>query len=294
MTVSLYGNMFFVIVELIMAVYTGSQAVLLDGVYDGIEFLMLLPSVFLIPFLYKPVNEKHPFGYMQAEMVFLVVKGFTMTAATIGLIVNNVNLMLHGGHSISFDVVALFELFACVLGIIVAFYLKRKNRSLNSPLIAVELAGWKIDSVLSLGMAAAFLLPVLPFAWVQWASPYLDQVITIVLSMIMLPVPIKAVISGIRDLMLIPPGEETVEDIKGIVGPVLEEYHCSKLYYEIVKTGRRLWISVYVTLEKTEVSLREFQTAQKRCIEALGEKYTDYYFELLPEIEYTKDPEKGE
>ena len=70
MTVSLYGNLFFVILELIMAVATGSQAVLLDAVYDGIEFFMLLPSVFLIPLLYKPSNEKYPFGHMQMETFF--------------------------------------------------------------------------------------------------------------------------------------------------------------------------------------------------------------------------------
>jgi divalent metal cation (Fe/Co/Zn/Cd) transporter len=38
MTFSLYANLFFVIVELFMAVYTSSQTVLLDAVYDGIEF----------------------------------------------------------------------------------------------------------------------------------------------------------------------------------------------------------------------------------------------------------------
>ena len=59
MSVSLYGNLFFVILELIMAVVTGSQAVLLDAVYDGIEFFMLLPSVLLIPLLYKPSNDKY-------------------------------------------------------------------------------------------------------------------------------------------------------------------------------------------------------------------------------------------
>ena len=34
MSVSLYGNLFFVIIELFMAVITSSQAVLLDAVYD--------------------------------------------------------------------------------------------------------------------------------------------------------------------------------------------------------------------------------------------------------------------
>ena len=47
MSVSLYGNLFFVIVEIVMAIYTSSQAVLLDAIYDGVEFCMLLPSLFL-------------------------------------------------------------------------------------------------------------------------------------------------------------------------------------------------------------------------------------------------------
>ena len=89
MSVSLYGNLFFVIVEIVMAIYTSSQAVLLDAIYDGVEFCMLLPSLFLIPLLYKPSNEKHPFGYMQIESMFVVVKGITMTGVTVGLILNH-------------------------------------------------------------------------------------------------------------------------------------------------------------------------------------------------------------
>ncbi len=38
MSVSLYGNLLFVVIELIMAIVTSSQAVLLDAVYDGVEF----------------------------------------------------------------------------------------------------------------------------------------------------------------------------------------------------------------------------------------------------------------
>ena len=287
MTVSLYGNLFFVILELIMAIYTSSQAVLLDAVYDGIEFFMLLPSIFLIPLLYKPSNENHPFGYMQLETIFVVVKGITMTAVTIGLIANNINLMLHGGHIISFSTVAYFELSACILGIIVSIYLRRKNKHLNSPIVTVEMQGWQIDSVISLGMTAAFLFPALiSYKWFQPVIPYLDQIITIILSMIMIPVPVKTVISGIRDLMLIPPEDEIIQEIKETVEPIIHEYDCSNLYYDIVKTGRKLWISVYVTLEKDEISLARFKIVQARCIEALIPKFSDFYFELLPDIEF--------
>ena len=288
MSVSLYGNLFFVIVELVTAIITSSQAVLLDAVYDGIEFFMLLPSIFLIPLLYKPSNEKHPFGYMQIETLFVVVKGIMMTAVTIGLITNNLNLMLHGGHVISFQSVSYFELFACILGIAVSLYLRKKNKAMNSPLLETERKGWEIDSIVSLGMTVAFLLPAfLSHTQLSPVIPYIDQIITIFLSIFMLPMPIKTVITGIRDLILIPPEQETIEDIKNMVEPIIGIYGHTQLYYDIVRTGRKLWISVYITFDKDTISLSRFKIIQARCIQALTEKYSDFYFELLPDIEFT-------
>ena len=288
MSVSLYGNLVFVVIELVMALVTDSQAVLLDAVYDGVEFCMLLPSIFLIPLLYKPSNEEHPFGYMQIETIFVVVKGITMTAVTFGLIFNNINLMLHGGHIVSFHTVAGFELFACILGIIVTVYLYYKNKQMESPLINMEMQGWRIDSFISLGMTVAFLLPMLiPFDWFQHIVPYLDQLITIVLSLVMIPTPIHTVITGIRDLMLIPPEEETIDDIKETIEPIIGIYGHKNLYYDIVRTGRKLWISVYISFEKDIVSLSKFKQLQDQCIKALASKYSDFYFELLPDIEFT-------
>lgn len=288
MSVSLYGNLVFVVIELVMALVTGSQAVLLDAVYDSVEFCMLLPSIFLIPLLYKPSNEEHPFGYMQIETIFVVVKGITMTSVTFGLIFNNINLMLHGGHIVSFHTVAGFELFACILGIIVTVYLYYKNKQMESPLINMEMQGWRIDSFISLGMTVAFLLPMLiPFDWFQHIVPYLDQLITIVLSLVMIPTPIHTVITGIRDLMLIPPEEETIDDIKETIEPIIGVYGHKNLYYDIVRTGRKLWISVYISFEKDIVSLSKFKQLQDQCIKALASKYSDFYFELLPDIEFT-------
>lgn len=293
MTVSLYANLFFVLIELIMAIYTSSQAVLLDAVYDGIEFVMLLPSLFLIPLLYRPSNEKYPFGHMQMETVFIVIKGVTMIAVTVGLISNSINILFHGGRRIAFDVVAWFELFACVLGIVVTLYLIYKNRGMNSPMIRAEMQGWEIDSIISIGMTVAFFLPVfVDVPWFQKFVPYLDSMITIVLSMVMLPAPVRTVITGIRDLLLISPEEETVQEIKQIVEPIIRESNASDLFFEIVRTGRKLWISAYIRLDKDELSVHRFQLLQSRCIAALAEHYTDFYFELLPEIEFHEEEVK--
>ena len=182
--------------------------------------------------------------------------------------------------------ISAFELFAFGLSLVMAICLYFKNKNMSSPLINIELQTWKIDSVVSFGMAVAFLLPMLvPFAWFQRLTPYLDQIITIILSAFMLPTPIKTVITGLRDLMLWPPEAETVDDIKATVEPIISGYGHKKLYYDIVRTGRKLWISVYITFDKDVISLSKFQILQTKCIAALAEKYQDFYFELLPDIQ---------
>lgn len=298
MSISLYGNVAFVIIEIVMAVWTGSQAVLLDAVYDGVEFVMLLPSIFLIPLLYKPLTEQRPFGYMQFETVFVLIKGIAMTAVTVGLILNNLNIMLNGGHIISFGLVAYFELFAAVLGFTVSIYLSKKNDALNSPLIEMELESWRIDCVASLGMAVAFFSP--KFITAEGFAafiPYLDQVITIVLSLFMIPVPLKMVVHALRDLILMPPEEELTEQIKNCVYETIKGDRYSDVYFDIVRTGRKIWISVYITFKDDKVSLKRFGKMQSECImaleEVLADTYPDFYIELLPNIDI-HEPEEVE
>lgn len=290
MSISMYGNLFFVIIEIVIAVWTGSQAVLLDGVYDGVEFLMLLPSVFLIHLLYKPSNERHPYGYMQMETVFLVIKGIMMISVTVGLIANSINILIHGGRVVDFEFVGWFELAAFLIGAIVTFLLHQKNKHIYSKLVAAEIQDWKIDTVISFGMTVAFFLPVIfDYGVMLEIAPYLDSVITIILSIIMIPAPIKIVVDAVKDLMLIPPGDETIEEIKNITEPIIKKSNCVDCHYDIVKTGRKLWISAYITLNKDELSVNKFQILQTECIAALAKRFSNFYFELLPEIEFHKD-----
>ncbi len=106
----------------------------------------------------------------------------------------------------------------------------------------------------------------------------------------MLPVPIKTVITAFRDLMLIPPEEDTIQEIKETVEPFLEQCHGLNIHYDIVRTGRKVWVSAYVTFDKDEISLSKLTSIQKQCIEALRNKDTDYGFELIPEMKEAGEP----
>ena len=109
--------------------------------------------------------------------------------------------MLNGGRHISFNNIAYFELFAALLSVLVIFLLKKKNAKTHSSLVAMEIQEWIIDGIASLGMSAAFFLPLFVKAnWFSHIVPYLDQIIAIALSLFMLPTPIRAIITGLRDI----------------------------------------------------------------------------------------------
>jgi len=82
-----------------------------------------------------------------------------------------------------------------------------------------------------------------------------------------------------------------VQNIKDIITPILDAYGYDKLYFDIVRTGRKLWISVYITFDRDEVSISRFRIVQKFIIQALSKEYQDFYFELLPDIEYNDETE---
>ena len=78
--ISFISALLFAISEVILAVSTNSQSVLMDGVYDTIELVLIIGTLFLTPLFYKNVDEKRPFGYGQIESLYVVIKGIMMIA----------------------------------------------------------------------------------------------------------------------------------------------------------------------------------------------------------------------
>lgn len=56
-----------------MAWITHSHSLLTDCLFDAADLVMIGPFLVLVPLLYKPVTEKHPYGYAQVESLFLLV-----------------------------------------------------------------------------------------------------------------------------------------------------------------------------------------------------------------------------
>ena len=117
--------------EFIMAVITKSQSVLTDAAYDSTDMIVSAITLFLIPLYTKPISEKRPFGFLQIESVFIALRSFMLLAISLCLSVNSLQIVLNGGNNIESGSISIFQLFLCVINLVVFIILNKKKNKTN-------------------------------------------------------------------------------------------------------------------------------------------------------------------
>ncbi len=270
--------------EIIMALHTRSQAILFDAMYDSSELVVIGLTLFLTPLFYKPISEKHPFGFGQVECVFIIIKAFMMLAVTLGLSINSIEIVLSGGNDINERQVSVFQLTLGIVAFIVYLSLSRINKKISSPTASAEIMGWKLDVFSGFGMALAFYAssffvgtPLEPI------SPYFDQIVSLIIVVLMVPTFIKMIVTSIKDVFLFAPETEIVDYVKNKAEIVLEDFDFNLEFCDITRTGRKIWISIYFSVKEKVLIVKELKEATKRMNEELSKEFEDFYVELVVE-----------
>jgi cation diffusion facilitator family transporter len=249
---SICSNILFTVLEIWISYLSNSNAVLIDGLFDGCEAILLLFSIRLMRYLYQPISEKRPIGYSNLEPFYMILKGLLFFVIAVMMVFNSISSFFSGGYDVNMNIVFYFEIFAGVYGIVAYKILKHLNSQAQSKILDLEIKEWILDIFTSIGTGIAFLAAFLThFTSLSFLSRYFDQIITLAMVLYILPIPLKAIKSGLKELFFLSPSEEMLQKVKAIAGDVTETYGISKdqLDFDVVKTGRHLWISVYIEVQ---------------------------------------------
>ena len=287
---SFVGSLLFTITEVIMAAVLHSYTVLMDGVFDVADLILLGPFLVLIPLLYKPVTEKHPYGFAQVESVFLIIKYGVLLVVICLMIYENVRVILQGGHTVDVSGVAVYEMMIGFLCLAAWLILRRLSKKYTTPTIQSEVFLWKQDVVNSMGISVAFFAQsALKDTSLSSLAPYMDSVFAIVMAVFLLREPVASLVSGFRKLVLFAPDEETMQMIRAAVDTSLENYPYTCSFLDVIQTGRKVWIEVYLTQnpDSSLVDISHWSQIRRNIRKSLTGKFDQIYVELIPDI---KDP----
>ena len=279
---SLTAGIVFAVVEFFFAIYTHSQSVLMDSVYDTSELVFIVLILYLTPLFYKPISESHPYGYFQLESIFLIVKGFMMISVTFGVSADVIQSALSGGNPVNEGLISGFQLVLGLVSLIIYFIMKNMNKDLSSPTVDTELLEWRLDIYYSVGLSLAFFastfLSKTPLAFL---APYVDPVIAVFVMAMMMPETFKMLWGAIRDVFLFSPDEETVENIKTICNEQMAEEKITPVYVDVTRTGRQMWVAVYFDTDALTLSVSGLRRVTDEVTQKLRETYENCTCELL-------------
>ena len=279
---SFISGLLFAITEFIFAIFSHSHSVLMDGVYDATELIFIALILFLTPLFYKPISEKHPYAFFQVESIFLIIKVFMMLSVTVSVSIEVIETALSGGNSVNEWSISIFQLILGLISIVIYLVMKKMNTSLSSPTIHAELLGWKLDIAYSIGLSITFFastfLKMTPLAWI---SPYFDQIVAVAVMVFTLPENIKILWASIKDVFLFSPDDETVETIKTLCNSVMEPEQFEPVFFEVTRTGRRLWVSVYFKIEGRALLVRDLKIVSDAVNQKVKQTFDNCTCELI-------------
>ena len=176
------------------------------------------------------------------------------------IIYNDIVIILNGGTSIDTKQVLIFEAFLTLFCIFGYFVVRRLGRKLKTPMIKVELITWKIDVFLSLGAFLAFFMeiPFLHFHVLEWLVPYIDPLVSCAIAMLMLPEPTRH-LSKPSEAGAHGPFREKLERIRTLCHETLSDYPYEIDFIDAVRTGRKMWISLYFTTEGNMIKVPQLK-----------------------------------
>ncbi len=282
---SVFLSALFLFAEILMAIFSKSKALLMDCMFGSADLIIILIISFLLPLIYKPVTEKRPYGYSQVESVLIILKGVSVFIITLFLIIDNIEVLLSGGSELDLSWIVICQLLLEAFCILAYVYLKMKCKKFTTPVIEADLIAWKIDVFTMLGMFLSFLVQFLiKFTPLYFISSYIDSVVAIIISVIMIREPIKMVIESFKNLILFAPEKETVEEIKCIVDKRVKKYSFKVTFYDVVKTGRKMWVELYIKSSSQQINIKELKAAKSEIEGKLKEEFGEIYVEFTPEL----------
>lgn len=273
--------------EIIMALILRSYAVMMDGIFDSAELVMMGPFLVLVPLLYKPVNERHPYGYSQVESFFLIIKYSVLLTLMLLLINTNVHVIMSGGNRVNPSMIAVYEMLLGAASVFMYLMLAHISRKYESPTVHAELYLWKTDIVGSSGIAVAFLAQyVLGDTVLAAFAPYMDSAVAIVMSVLLLREPVSEIVRGFKQMLLFSPPEDVMRRVHEVVNKNLEGLPYRATFIDVIQTGRKTWIEVYLkeNLDTSLIDVRHWTKMREYVIEDLKDDFDQIYVEFIPDL----------
>ncbi|BAN48360.1 cation efflux family transporter [Metapseudomonas resinovorans] len=228
--------------------WSGSQSIVFDGLFNAIDSCMALLALLVSRLLVKQPGRRFQQGYWHFEPLVLALNGSVLVLLCVYALINSIGGLLRGGHALAFDAALVYALLTLACSVLMLGYQRRHNRKLKSELIQLDIQSWLISTLITAALLAAFVVGYLlqDTSW-QWLTPYIDPAVLALLSLLLIPGPLRTVIKAVKQVLRITP-EALEHEISGLMAGMTRRYGFECSSHSVAQIGRGLFVEIQIVL----------------------------------------------
>lgn len=231
-----------------------SETMTLEALSGVVDVLVSFLAIFVIRKIHEPANRRYHFGYAKYEPLMTAVEGILLAAVCAGAIGYAVRDLVHPEPVVHPHLVIIYALASFLAALLFGSWMKRVGRQASSQLVTAEAALWIVEGWLALGVFGAFTAAeMMGRIGAAQATGYVDPIVCIVLSLILLRKPYDILRESLADLVDANPYSETVNAVEESARGVAERFALKGLeWVRVRKAGRRVFVLVSFFVDADE------------------------------------------
>lgn len=287
---SAYANLGVGVLGLAFFWWTDSEAILLDGFFAIVSFVMGLVTLKVARMVQRPDDERFHFGYAQFEPGLNTIRGLILVVVCAFALASSVGAILDGGRALKLGPALIYAVVTMVGSFALAAMHRRIIREVESPLVKVGADNWLMGGLLSLGVGIAFVVAI-AVQGTRWESivPYVDPVLVVFMVLAMIAVPLRVVRDSVGELLMIAPEPVLQKEVDDKLQTVCGELGFDRTVARMVRVGRTFYVHAHVIVPPDYRLSRvaELDALRSKIGTALEDAHPNLAFEII----FTEDPE---
>ena len=287
------GNLVIGVVGIIFAVFSSSQAIMLDGLFNFTYFVTGLFTLKVARMVLQGDDERFPMGYAFFEPLINGLKGVLVLGVSIMALVGAIQALLSGGRTIGAGAAILYGIFATTACWTLALVTRRGAKKTGSPLALADAENWLVNGAISSAVLLAFVCIILiEHSSLDYIVPYIDPSLVLVVVLISISVPVRMAGQALMELLNRAPSPEIVQQVEDIVKKCTAGLPVQSHFVRVIQPGRTRMVLAHLVLP-TDFKVEGLPALDALRTETLRELKTAHLATVLDMV-FTSDPAWGE
>jgi len=245
--VSSFGALLLAALGIGFALYSGSEAILLDGVFSILGFFMSLMTIYVARLVRRPDDEAFQYGYAHFAPLMNVLKSLVMATLCGFALLSAISTLRSGGQPMAVGSAVIYAAIATMTGAGLFFFLRKKAQQTGSVLVSLDAKAAQVDMFLSAAVLASFAL-----GWFMLDTSmdryldYLDPLVVAGLCLVALPVPLKVLWQSGREALLLAPDPAQQNAVIERIAAALEDFPVEDHRIRMLKLGNVMSVTLHL------------------------------------------------